>query len=309
MSPKRDPSQIQEENNILLRIAQVNNLPIKEINWLEMIDLSEICDAMVKEGFDYIYRIPSRQTYYLLNKYLGVFDYDELSYKERERLARQIQKFMQAVECLLDLEPHFTSYGNFFPAYFRALQHRQSIDIEHRSLLVGAFTPDTVNEYSYLMHSMFPDARPFVIDIYKDTEPVGAVKPVVADGFDTPFSSNTFDSVQTNCLLHMLKTQHNDCIDALYHLLQEFYRILESKGQIVLVERYLDYVFGESNVSYIIDLIKNILEKIGYKNISITPAESFAKSKGTLRYIEGRDPKDLQTITQEYSFTISAEKP
>lgn len=149
------------------------------------------------------------------------------------------QQFAQLVEARLDLKPQSYSYGLFYPNYLRALNQYPDAKTksDHTSLLVGALTPDTVQEYASCVKSVFSKAKCLITDIEGVTTTKNSeTQFVFGDAQKLPFRSGSIDTLHTNILLlHMEDPTSQNCGNE-QSFFDEAQRVLKPGGQLLLVE-------------------------------------------------------------------------
>lgn len=164
---------------------------------------------------------------------------------ERE-VGEKAATFQQLGEALLDRSPTVMSYGIHEPSYMQSLQRlsRRSV-LPVNSLLLGALTPQTVYDYSYVTRQTFPDISLHAIDL----EGISTVDAYRATGtafkrgnvLEMPYPSESMDVIQGHYLLDRLRCPPAGCTDSTYigmmrALFQQSYTTLTPEGLLVLVE-------------------------------------------------------------------------
>lgn len=207
------------------------------------------------------------------------------------------------------------SYGVFIPSYVRELQtfKNNNPSNNHHSLLIGAFTVDTVQEYQAAVQSVFPDAKSEVIDLNtRHLIDSGMINVQTMDGLNTSFASNSFDTIHTNFLLYKLKEgQYNDVWKkkSIERLFTETYRLLKPSGKIILVEGNLTEVY-DLRRPFDQDLV-SILARVGFKDIKTGLAEIFSEPRGLDRFMRSSNG-NLGSTREDHNpnktFLITAKK-
>lgn len=292
------------------RLTFVNDMLSQNIN------LDEI--KIVVNNLDKDVRCISRNDRQLTNKYL------------RENVlvpnmdSSKAQRYHQLLNRIENTKPEYSglSYGIFMPTYLEELslykdKNNQSED--HKSLLIGALTLDTVQEYMGAVKSVFDNAQTLSIDIMGGGKINKVEQFQIMNGLDTTFENNHFDTIHTNFLLHMLcdKKGNNDeqvlgdDDSKIKELFSETHRILKTDGKLIMVEGNLEYAFQTHDSYKIKAKIYNILRENGYKNIQIKPSKLFTDINDLTRFTRssaGNSDAVKNTQTSESTVTITASK-
>lgn len=263
-------------DSIKKRASFINNLNSKDIS------LSQITD-IVEFNMDK-YHLSS------FKKYFGV-DFPPLSSQHKEFNSKH-QRYGQLLNKLNndDIEKCFLSYGIFAPAYIEELflyKKENEKNEEHKSLLIGALTIDTVQEYLGIVKSVFSNPKSLSIDVDGNYLVNEAQDFQIMNGLQTSFKDNTFDTIHTNFLLHQLCDKNGkdsdesgvDMYTKFKDLSTEAYRILKSKGKIIMVEGNLNKAFKTDNDFFIRNKIISFFRGVGFENIKIKPTKTFSNAK------------------------------
>jgi SAM-dependent methyltransferase len=216
--------------------------------------------------------------------------------------AEKGQRLAQLIEAYLDIDPDWFSYGLFMPTYLKELEgtkNSQSNPEEYHTLLAGALTIDTVRECNYATKAVFPQGHLSVIDL--KAKQVAQYAPAITDFYPgnvlaMPFEAGSFDSVQTNILLDHLYPSP-DYVGDFY---QEAHRVLKPQGSLIMVEK-----MGYSKVQR----IGRDLERAGYSEVTVKPAEYYAKRRYVDRAMRGQTADiSTQHKTASSIYTIHATK-
>ena len=233
-----DPDREELKNSILSRIGQINDLRLKEISEEEIIKLYPF------------FRRNNPLPEELLPLYLKYIGGSIDQYTAVEGITKK-EMFCQYVERLglnkigTDSKETSASYGLFAPSYIEGLLPYQKEVGENypcQSLLVGARTINSVQEFLAVNHAIFPRSENTVIDINTDCL-YGSPDCEERSALKTSYKDNRFDTIQTNYLLVNLISSKNrvqgNPIDRRtfpYFFLKEAFRILKNNGRLIMVE-------------------------------------------------------------------------
>lgn len=245
---------------IYSRIGQINDINLRVVQQNE---LSRLYDL-----FDTGQRIRTDSEIQLYEKYLGPLPKD---IKSRNFLE---QTFCQHYEQLTN-EHQYKSYGVSAPSYFTELlnyREKHSPEYPCQSLLIGAATINSVQEYLAVNHSVFRKSKNTVIDI--DTHHLlGSPDCIQMNAFEMSFADESFDTIQTNYLIGNLihSMSSNQTISQLWPEKSKYYTLLTNGilkalkhgGQLIMVERKD------------IDSITNFMFKAGFKEIRMEQTSEF----------------------------------
>lgn len=295
------------------RISQINDL------------ISDNTDPKEMDSLASILREPSNissdvDNTALLSKYL--FKRFGRTDATREELVRGqifLQYFSQIENRYSDTVTA-SSYGVFAPTYFRELvsyKTRVGDSRVHKSLLVGALTVNSAQEYLSVVHSVFKNSKSLIIDI--DASTLHQLpESQEMDGIHTSFSDKTFDTIHTNYLLHQLRDSEGSNIETpnkiplLESFFKESHRLLKPNGELIMVESDFGNIF-DSNSNNPVPILKEILFRSGFKKISFKRAERFLELSDVARLTRcsfGNTElfKTPQTEIYNYALSIVASK-
>ncbi len=266
------PEELRE--SVLTRIAQINDLITDNINPEEIDRL----DSILREPSNISGDVDTVAA--LFSKYL--FNVIDRTDATREELTRN-QIFLQYFNQLKDKAPEIinaASYGIFAPTYFRELvsyKNRVGSSRVHKSLLVGALTVNSAQEYLSVIHSAFKNSKSLIIDI--DTSTLHRLpESQEMDGMHTSFSDKTFDTVHTNYLLHQLSDPKSrdiktpNKIPLVEKFFNEVYRLLKPNGELIMVESDFNTIFNSNDP---VPFLKEILFNSGFKEVRFMRSEYF----------------------------------
>lgn len=273
------------------RIAQLNGLPVKDVRETELTFLYRCIIHAIDFGDE------SPEADELVRKYLlGDYDRNKVSSETEGRiLGERVQQFCQQAEGLLDEHPRSASYGIYIPSYMPALvEHQMTYQLvgQPASLLLGALTQDTVYEFGATIHALYPDARCTVVDISgQDSRKVSPVMAQCVEGnaLSLDVRPSTQDSVHSNYLLGyigitgdspIINRQQRD------RVFSQAYKVLKPGGLLVMVEK-----------NGLLEGAKRELDNIGFKEVSIEPAEMFKSRRFTDRFLRGTSTVITQPTT------------
>ncbi|PIS15561.1 hypothetical protein COT62_03050 [Candidatus Roizmanbacteria bacterium CG09_land_8_20_14_0_10_41_9] len=229
------------------------------------------------------------------------------------------QRFLQLMEALNMEDIRWSSFGSFIPTYLMTIQEhcgrKQPEGPDAVSmLLVGAQSVDTVKEYNAAVKYIFPDAKPYVIDI--EGEDTNTRLSVRGDGAQMPFKDNGFNMVMTNMLLHMLKVPAEPARspkETRLVLFEEFFRVLKPGGTVCLVESELRKALGSGDIDQWFKELRQELKSAGFVGIQAEPTIAYGKRINMYKFLRANgkgsciDPDDFRLM--ENVLTITAMKP
>jgi hypothetical protein len=180
---------------------------------------------------------------------------------------------MQCLEIFGDLEAGYSSYGIFIPSYLEAL-HDFNKTVSHDSILVGALNMNTVKEYNYLMGSVFSQRISFIMDKDPSSEVRRYKYFMKKDILEMPFTSNSFDSIQTNFLINEIPREAHTTI------FNNALRVLKPNGKLIMVEKTKDIDFNQ-------------LAEISFRKIEIKDAGFINKRRDLVMLLEKKLSNDI----------------
>lgn len=269
-------------------LSQLCNLPVSKIDKYEVAHLY----ALESSDMPYPIRMLIANETGLLGKYilpptkfLDIFTNDA-THEEALRLFQERRaRFHHYAESILHLAPQALSYGLQAPSYRAALlayRKETKSGEAHKSLLIGALTIDTVQEYETVVHGVFPEAQTAIIDL-EGVETKKGNNFSFASGLSTPFASNTFDTVHTNSILHHLEGALSDRKNRI-QLFQEAYRILRPGGMLIMVEANLPWIY-EMAPKKIPEQIRIDFDRAGLPSPTIRLATNFKSREGMSKWL------------------------
>lgn len=192
-----------------------------------------------------------------------------------------------AYEGLAGLPTKLMSPGIHAPSYFIALlRQRQSqpqIRQQYTSLMIGANTPQTINEFTTITRAIFPKADCHVLDIdgvltRRLCESTGIATFHMGRAQTLPFGDNSLSSIQTDFLLTHLESNFQEWKYAYQEVFNEVYRALKDGGAFIAMEfpvppgtkSGLDKsAFDIIKLGFLKDL-RGLLENAGFRSTKIT---------------------------------------
>lgn len=279
----------QIKDQIIQQIAKMSQLPSSEVS------LDEIALFLSLLPFDQTMYIGTLDK--ICKKYTG-YSLTESQQAHSQTIARRVGEIIQRLKQFNEIaerkQTKCFSYGIFAPAYLEALQtikDENPIQSEYSSLLAGALTLDTVAEYQAVSKKIFPTAKTFVIDVFGE-QTLAAEHFAFANALSLPYLDNSFDSIQTNLLMHMMIDESNQLwsdeqtSSNQEKLFAEFFRVLKPSGTLLMVEGNFEEVFvGLPNYAVKHELRKE-LTAAGFPLTAITieQAKFFAKRIDMFRF-------------------------
>lgn len=224
------------------------------------------------------------------------------------------QTFKQAAELLEDnMEAScYNSYGLFGPSYEMELREQKKyFDFKnpYRSLLIGTHTTNTAVEYTATIKNIFSQAKTQIIDI-DGVDCQNKPGFVFGDGLQIPFQDNTFQSIHTNYLLHMLSSNNNDDgVESIKQLFKESFRVLSKNGQLILCEGKLEEALDIENIYLGIKKIRQLLEIVGFRNIAFKPALKYVNRQEMNRHFRSTNGAlDEKIVVLANAYVITGTK-
>ncbi len=204
----------------------------------------------------------------------GLSNFDKLALKylwkhpaDPHRLKiERTQQFLQRTESWLGVENKVNSYGLHIPSYLPALRDTNTGSDVHKAVLVGAFSQDTVTEYTATVTSAFPRNDCSVIDLEGIETPYASQATFIrGDGMELARHYSNLDSIHTNALFRTAANQsphiHAD-IDNLGIFGEQALKALNPDGKLIMIEANGD-------------LIQQVLFCAGFRSVEVEPAEAF----------------------------------
>jgi len=212
-------------------------------------------------------------------------------------IGERTQAFRQRSEIFINPEnTHYLSYGISAPSYYKALskqRNAEKVSSTHRSLLVGALTPETVSEYVGVTTHVFPNADLHVVDIEGDATrkacEANDVQWHQGDCLAMPFAPSSFDSVQSDFLFDQIRSplsSNTSQLETIAAYFQQLHNILKPHGQLISVDNQLNreiLATASQSGSDIIwktakykNNLKHVLRAAGFKDIAIEPLIAFS---------------------------------
>lgn len=198
------------------------------------------------------------------------------SFEEKHRL-------WHAIEGYLDLSPFFQSYGVCMPSYVLALKNYKAIHSSfdnHTSLLVGALTPETIQEYVTAVSYVFPHSLKHVVDnvdrsskeLTADIAQFSCIDARSASQMSS-LGNETMDTVHTNNLMDQIGpiAQRSESY-ARSVVLSNCLQLLKPGGKMIMVER-------NGDEDYMKGMIQKEAQNAGFQNVEAKPAISFQKRR------------------------------
>jgi len=287
------------------RIAGLLGLPQKEVIPNEVIQFSTVVYALQIGMVPLISPAIFRR---VTDKYAGNSDDNRLN-EER------CQAILQAADLIRGGLPGFTSYGISFPSYKQELEKQKETWGEaesYKSLLIGASTKDTTDEYTAGVRSIFPKAQTYIIDV-EGRETTKAQGFLFGSGLSIPFSDNSFSSIHTNCLLPKLKGKNIGNKTKLEQLFAEMYRVLSDQGQLIMFEDGMPDAYGDGySFQKAIEQIEGLLKQQGFKKFALQTAEIFSSRQDMLRYFRSNHNEEINSVcgpTDSFLITATKQSP
>lgn len=277
------------------QIKPYTKLPLKDIIPSEVPRVFEPINNNINEAY---------KEMLLLKKYN--FTHDGMSEREKSETGTTIHQAAEIIDP--NIEPSM-SYGLFVPSYQEELnlQKNKYGSPRYHSLLIGALTANTAIEYTATVKSVFPEAQTRIIDLetVKKNDKPGFI---FADGLNTPFVKNTFSSIHTNYLFHMLEGENTESIKNIKRLFIESFRILNNEGKLIMCEGNLSHILGVDDNSAI-QKIKQLLADSGFSDIEIKPAIKFKDRREMTKYFRSTDGlKEIITEKSDASMIIATKQ-
>ncbi len=257
----------------------------------------------------------------LYEKYLGQ-DISCVSEKNKEVLSK-LYSYLQILNKLKSesSEDSLFSYGIFAPTYLEELinyKNATNNSGDHKSLLIGALTTDTAQEYTGIVKSVFNKAETSIIDIDNHLKSVPGFQTM--NGLETSFQDNIFDTVHTNFLLYQLhnesfenyKKESEDRDNNFNKFFKEQYRILKPGGKLIMVEGNLYEMLETTDINLIFKKLSESISDAGFKNIKIKPPKQFTNSRDLFAFTRSsagnQDIIDKKGTETFIDFVITATK-
>lgn len=217
-----------------------------------------------------------------LDNGLTNFDVFALKYlwnhpNDPQRLKNErIQQFLQRAESWLGIDNRVNSYGLHIPSYLPVLREINTGSNVHKAVLVGAFSRDTVNEYTTAVASVFPKNDCSIIDLEGIETPYASQATFIkGNGMNLASHLTNLDSIHTNALFRTAVNQspriHAE-IDCLETFGEQALQTLNPDGKLIMIEANGD-------------LFRQALSWVGFKTVEVEPAEAFKNRRIMDRYI------------------------
>lgn len=272
------------------KIAALKPISVDEVDREEL----ELHHEMVTQGFIDLS---------IVDKYVGKIP-DQRRYEET------MNWFIQLTEGFLDIETSFASYGLYMPDYIAALQAYQASGgntYKHKALLVGAHTPNTVNEFAFAIRYVFPDGIPMITDpqgIRTVEASRDKTKFVFGNAVQLPFGGECLDTIHTNNLLPHIKSAGFK-EEAHIKFFSEAIRALKPGGLLVMAE-------WDTNLrgTKFTGAVRKDLKKAGFVDIkTASQANRVTRRHFVKRFMDGEElPQNAYVKDKVVSF-FRASKP
>jgi len=274
-----------ENQDYLKEISEITGAPISDIRTEELQSVYRNNFARGKIRTDSPYKA----------KYLNLFSSSD--------------RFYQLVEALTDLPANVMSYGLFMQDYSRMMeQHRRQNESygPQISLLLGAQTTATIQEYSKTVEKILPNTKCHVIDIEKRDVGNSSADFEIANALELPDNlTDRFDIVQTNALIENLRKSRDrwDIDGNRITLLKNAHKVLHHGGALIMVDSTMNNE-GRSDP----EGFKKSLLELGYKDIEIQPAKQFLHRRDMDRAILSTENTTDAPLKDSRLFAIYALK-
>jgi SAM-dependent methyltransferase len=277
------PALKQEETiNYKAEIANVCRIPVGEIKPEELLRIYVL--LTLDKGN--LHNVASSA---IINKYFGNIILDT------PRLVNErCVQLTQLIESLTEIPSVVITYGSYANNYLQALNQYKEENVDnstkHRSLLVGALSKATVNEYAATVRSVFPDAECLIVDL-EGVDTVKAARDInvgfaYADGFKLPFDKAVFDVVHTSNLTGCSRgaNENNRNVgnsEDRRALFSEFARVLKPAGMYVSSELSNDSYLNFSR------RLKSEMIASGFIDVIFNPTKHIKNRREVDRFFRG----------------------
>lgn len=182
----------------------------------------------------------------VIEKYIGPHAFNHYASESDVRTrSERTQIVAQNAEVVLGERSRAMSYGVALPYYITSLlEHKETYNgpSHHKALLLGALSPDTIEDFELALALTHAESSAFVVDIEGNL----TARPnqfVFGSGTELPFADNSLDSVHTNYLLHAFQDGEYADLEGYKKLFDEIHRVLRPGGALIMVEGNLEEAF------------------------------------------------------------------
>jgi hypothetical protein len=234
---------------------------------------------------------------------------------------------MYALESFFETEKTFGNNLMDWPLYqtlYRQRVHSSEftpLDRQQRNaLLLGSLSLLSSHAFTHIATTVY-NATPFVVDLESSDmsrRKLGNAF-VQGDVLHLPFQDNTMDVIQTNQLLHMLRSEKDNNsgepdIEDATQLLQEAFRVLRPDGYLLMHEvikfdptdRDYQLPHNQAKLRKFGAGIHGVLRSIGFGDLSITRA---TRHEGVDFLFDAEQKFEAYPVKQKNGLAVVAQKP